>query len=430
MTRTKEPMPTMLREALVIVSTGWLLVSAYSAIPYMLAGTFEAYIDAYFESISGFTTTGATVLTSIETQPHGILLWRSLTQWLGGMGIIMFFVAILPQLGVGATYLVSAEAGPGPEASHLTERIRHSVRVMLWLYVGISVIQCVLLLIVGLPFYDSLIVTFSTMPTGGFSVNTLSIAGYNSPAVEGIVTFFMAAAGVNFGLYYILIWKRSLSSILRNRELHLYIIIMLVASTVITLDLIFNTGYSIISAIRHSIFQTVSVQTTTGFSTADFGIWTPLSQTILLTLMLIGGCAGSTGGGLKVIRVLVIERYINRQLTNAHSPRAIMPLKLGGKPLSERWVMRTLGFVTLYAAILVIFSLLISTTGLDMVTSLSAVIANLSNVGPGLGMVGPAADYTVVAPFGKIILILSMLLGRLEFYPVLAITTTSFWKWR
>jgi len=432
-TRIKNAMPT-LREAMLLVSMAWIIVSLYSAIPYMLAGTFASYTDAYFESISGYTTTGASVLPNIEAEPSSILVWRSLTQWLGGMGIVMFFVAVLPQLGIGAAFMISAEAGPGPEATQLTERIRRSARVVLWLYVGMSVLELIALLIARLTFFDSLIITFSTMPTGGFAARTLSVGHFDSVAVEGIVTFFMAAAGVNFGLYYLLLWKRSLKAFISNRELRLYITIILAASIIIALDLIINRArdYGIADAFRHSIFQTVSIQTTTGFVTTNYDIWPTLSRGILLILMMIGACAGSTGGAIKVVRVLIVERYVRRQITNAHSPRAVIPIKLAGRPVSERWVMRALGFVALYMLSMIIFSLILSAadSGLDLETSFAAVIANLGNIGPGLGAVGPSLNYALISPFGKVLLSISMLLGRLEFWPVLAITTPAFWKWR
>jgi len=430
-TRIKNALPS-LREAMLLVSLAWIIASAYSAIPYMLAGTFDNFIDAYFESMSGFTTTGSSVMTDIEAAPHGILVWRSLTQWLGGMGIVMFFVAVLPQLGIGAAFMVSSEAGPGPEAVQLTERIRRSARVLLIIYVVMSVLELMALLIANLSFFDSLIITFSTMPTGGFCAQNASIAAFDSVAVEGIITFFMAAAGVNFALYYIILWKRSIKSFINNRELRLYVTIILAASIIIALDLIINSSYGVASAFRLSIFQTVSIQTTTGFVTADYDIWPSLSRGILLTLMMIGACAGSTGGAIKVIRVLIVERYIHRQITSAHSPRAVMPIKLAGRPVSERWVMRALGFVALYVLVIILFSLILSAAdpGLDLESSFAAVIANLGNVGPGLSAVGPALNYAAVSPFGKILLSISMLLGRLEFWPVLALTTPAFWKWR
>lgn len=430
-TRIRNTMPN-LREALLLVSLAWVLVSVYSAMPYMLAGTFDNFIDAFFESMSGFTTTGSSVLTNIEAQHNGVLVWRSLTQWLGGMGIVMFFVAILPQLGVGAAFMVSAEAGPGPEAVQLTERIRRSARVLLLIYVGMSAVEVAALLIAGLSLFDSLIVTFSTMPTGGFCARNASIAAFDSVAVDGIVTFFMAAAGVNFALYYIILWKRSIKSFVSNRELRLYITIILAASIIIALDLIINSSYGTASAFRYSIFQTVSIQTTTGFVTANYNDWPSLSRGILLTLMMIGACTGSTGGAIKVIRVLIVERYIHRQITGVHSPRAVMPIKLAGRPVSERWVMRALGFVALYMLVMIVFSLILSAAdpSLDLESSFAAVIANLGNVGPGLGAVGPSLNYALIKPFGKVLLSLSMLLGRLEFWPALALTTPAFWKWR
>ncbi len=429
LTRIKRAVPT-LREAMLIVTLGWVVASLYSAIPYMLAGTFTNFVDAYFESVSGYTATGSSVITNIEAQNHGILMWRGLTQWLGGMGIVLFFVAVLPQLGVSASYLVQAEAGPGPEAPGLTQRIRKSVLTLWWIYLGMTLLEIALLLACGLPLFDSMTVTFGTVATGGYCAKNLSIASYNSVSVEIVVIIFMIAASVNFSLYYILFWKRSWRNFIRNRELRLYAIILVIGCAIITLDLVLNLGYGVGRALRLASFQTASIQSTTGFSTADFDQWSAISKFVLLILMLIGGCSGSTSGAIKLVRVAIIGKYINRQTRVVHSPHIVMPLKFSGEPVNERWTMRVLGFVVLYLVSVLLFTLLMTATGLDIVSSLSGVIATMGTVGPGLNVVGPASNYASLSSIGKVILTFPMILGRLEFFPVLAIFTPAFWKWR
>ena len=417
------------REAIMLVAGAWMLASAFGALPYELAGTFHSYLDAYFEAMSGFTTTGASVLASIESQPHGILLWRNLTQWLGGMGIITLFVALFPILGIGVAYLVEAEM-PGPQTERLTARIRDTVKVLWLLYLGFSALEFISLWLAGMPPFDALIVTFGTMPTGGFCLKSLSIGAYNSPLIEGIVTFFMVIAGVNFGLYYFLLWKRRPGRLFSNPEFRLYIALLIGASVFIALNLIMNMGLSIGDAFRYSSFQTVSIMTTTGFSTIDFNVWPAFAKATLLILMIIGASAGSTGGALKVTRFLVVIKYIYRRILLAFNPRAIIPLKVGGNVVSEKIISRIIGITILYFVILIVGFLIMSALGLDHVTALSSVFATLGNVGPGLGLVRPGANYLFIPPLGKVVLIVCMLAGRLELLTILALLAPSFWKWR
>ena len=417
------------REAIMIVAGGWVLASAFGTLPYVLAGTFPSYLDAYFETMSGFTTTGATVLASIESQPHGILLWRSLTQWLGGMGIITLFVALFPTLGIGAAHLVEAEM-PGPQAERLTARFRDTAKALWLLYLGFSVLEVLLLWLAKMPVFDALAITFSTMPTGGFTPTTLSIGSYNSLFVELIVTFFMIVAGINFGLYYFFLWKRRPGRLFSNSEFRLYITLLIGACLLVVLNLINSAGLSISEAFRYSSFQVVSVMTTTGFVTANFDVWPAFARSALLILMVIGASAGSTGGALKVIRLLVLFKYAYRRILLFFNPRAIIPLKVGGNTLPEGVVAVIIGMGILYFAILIVASLLMSALGLDHVTALSSVAATLGNVGPGLGLVGPTASYLWIPPLGKVILIVCMLVGRLELFTVLVLFTPSFWKWR
>jgi len=417
------------REALVLVASAWILISAFGAMPYMLAGVFTSYVDAYFEAMSGYSTTGATVLTSIETQYHGILLWRNFTQWLGGMGIITLFVALFPLLGVGAANLVEAEV-PGPQTEQVTARIRDTAKVLWYLYVGFSVLEIISLLIAGMPLFDAITVTMGTMPTGGFTPTNLSIAAYQSATIEGIITLFMAIAGVNFVLYYFLFWKRQPRQLLANPEFRLYIAILVGATLLITLNLARGMDLPFGEAFRLSSFQVVSIMTTTGFVTTDFNLWPAFAQAALLILMIIGASAGSTGGALKVTRVLVLAKHAYRRIMLIFSPRAVIPLKVGKNTLPEGVVSRILAMAFLYFAILVVGFLIMSALGLDHVTALSSVAATLGNVGPGLGLVGPVENYAFLPATGKIVLTVCMLAGRLELFTILVLFSPAFWKWR
>jgi len=417
------------REAIMLVAGGWILASAFGTLPYVLVGTFPSYLDAYFETMSGFTTTGATVLASIESQPHGILLWRSLTQWLGGMGIITLFVALFPIFGIGAAHLVEAEL-PGPQAERLTARIRDTAKVIWLLYLGFSMLEFISLYLARMPAFEALTVTLSTMPTGGFAPTSLSIGGYNSLFVEGIIIFFMMVVGVNFGLYYFLLWKRQPGRLFSNSEFQLYIALLIGACLFIALNLTNSMGLSIGEAFRYSSFQVVSIMTTTGFVTANFDAWPAFAKSVLLILMVIGASAGSTGGALKVTRLLVLSKYAYRRILLFFNPRAVIPLKIGGNTLSEGIVSGIIGMSILYFAILIVGFLVMSALGLDHVTALSSVAATLGNVGPGLGLVGPTANYLWIPALGKVVLIICMLVGRLELFTVLVLFTPSFWKWR
>ena len=419
------------REGLALVAGVWILASVFGALPYELAGTFQSYLDACFESMSGFTTTGATVLTSIESQSQSILLWRNFTQWLGGMGIVTFFVALFPMLGIGAAHLFEAEM-PGPQPERFGGRTRDTARALWWLYLGLSAVEIGLLWLVGrIPMFDALNITLGTMPTGGFLHKHLSIGAYNSSLfVTSTVTFFMVVAGTNFALYYHLLWKRQPGPLLSSPEFRFYIAILAGASLLITLDLMRNGGQPLGEALRQATFQAVSIQTTTGFATADFAAWPPLSQSVLLILMIIGASAGSTGGALKVVRVLVLVKHALRQVVLAFSPRSIIPLRLGGNALAESVVSEIVGTSIFYFATLLIGFLAMSAVGLDHITALSSVVTALGNVGPGLGSVGPAENYFFVPSSGKIILMLCMLVGRLEFFTVLVLLSPGFWRWK
>lgn len=425
------------REAIAIVAFGWIFASAFGALPYVLSGALPNFINAYFETMSGFTTTGATVfdpvINAIESQPHGILLWRGFTQWLGGMGIITLFVAIFPILGIGAAHMVEAEV-PGPQAEKLTAHIRDTAKILWFLYLGFTVLEVTLLVIAKLPFFDALTVTFATMPTGGFTPTTDSIGAYNSVFVDVTVIFFMVVAGGNFALYYFSLWKRQFGRLWHNSEFKLYVALLVGASLFIALGLVTKMDFFISDALRYASFQVASIMTTTGFVTANYDTWPEFTKTLLLLLMIVGASAGSTGGAIKVIRLLVLFKYAYRRIVLAFNPRRIIPLKIGGIALSESAVSGIIGMSVLYIAILLIGYLIMSAVGrgmgIDQITSLASVAATLGNVGPGLGLVGPAANYLWIPPLGKIVLTICMLVGRLEIFTVLVLVAPSFWKWR
>ena len=418
------------REALLFVTLGWVLASAFGAIPYQLAGTFTGYLDAYFEAMSGYTTTGATVMDSIESQPMGILLWRNFTQWLGGMGIITLFVAFFPLFGMGAAHLVEAEV-PGPQAEKFTARIRDTVKSLWYLYVSFSAIEFLLLWqLAKIPVFDAMTVTFGTMPTGGFAARSLSIGAYNSAVVEWIVFIFMIIAGVNFGLHYLLLRKRQPGPLFTNPEFKMYVGLLSVASVLVAVNLINAMNMPIEDAFRKGSFQVVSIMTTTGFSTANFATWPSFTQATLLVLMIVGASAGSTGGALKVSRILVLLKYTYRRVVLTFNPQAVIPIKVGNRILPEQVVSGVIGMTILYFGTLIVGFLVMSSLGLSYMNSFSSVVATLGNVGPGLGLVGPMLHYGFIPDGGKVFLILCMLAGRLEILTVFALMAPSFWKWR
>jgi trk system potassium uptake protein TrkH len=415
------------REALLLVTSIWVLAGVFGSLPFKLSGALPSYVDAFFETISGFTTSGASVLVVIESLPHGILFWRDFIQWLGGMGIVVLFVAVFPLIGVGAASLVESEM-PGPESDRLTARIRDTARIMWQLYIGISALEILALFLAGMPIFDAIANTFGTMATGGFSPANASIGAYNNIYVEVIIIVFMMAAGTNFQIYYLVAWKREWSNLFANRELRLYIGIISVASILVALDLIFDMKYSVGLAFRYGIFQVVSIQTTTGFATTDFALWPSFSRLILLLLMVIGASASSTGGGLKVVRVLVLWKYIYSRILFFVSPRSVRPIKVADRALGQNVVSQIVSLSGLYFMTVVTGSLVMAALGLDLESAVASVLATLGNVGPGLASVGPAANYFSIPAIGKVVLSVCMLVGRLELWTAISILTPLFWR--
>ena len=414
------------REGFLIVSAGWILASFFGGLPYMIHGTLPALTDAYFETMSGFTTTGATVITKIEGLPHGILLWRSMTQWLGGMGIIILSVAVLPFLGVGGRQLFKAEL-PGPVKDKLEPRIADTAR-SLWMVYGIlTVIGFIFLLLGGMSVFDAVNHSLCTMATGGFSTKDSSIAWFNSAYIDGVFIVFMLLAGINFTLHYQAL-TGNFRSLFRNSELRFFLGTVLAATLLITVDLRLHLFDELGKTFRYALFQVSSVMTTTGFVTDNFSKWPSFSQIILVILMFIGGSAGSTGGGIKCVRLLLILKDSYRELYRLIHPHAVTQIKLDHMTVPPDVMKSIWGFFALYIGLATLATILISSLGLDMLTSFTSVVATIGNIGPGLGLVHPESTYSGIPAAGKWILSFCMLIGRLEIYTILVLLLPEFWK--
>ncbi len=420
------PKELTVREGFAVVSFGWTIFAVFGALPYLLSGAISSPLDAIFETMSGFTTTGSTILTEIEALPQSLLFWRSLTQWLGGMGIIVLSLAILPMLGVGGMQLFKAEV-PGPTADRLKPRIQDTAKMLWGVYFLLTMVETLLLMFGGMSFFDALCHSFATLATGGFSTQNSSIGAYDSSYIDGVVTLFMVLAGVNFALHFQILRGKA-REFFRSEELRVYLGIILVATVII---MIFNGVGGVYRPfgenLRYSIFQVSSIMTTTGFGTADFELWPVLPQYLLVLLMFIGGCAGSTGGGMKVARILLLFKHAQVQVFRLIHPRAIRLVKLGNRPVDKDVLQSILGFFALFIGVFVVGSLLVAASGMDLVSAGGAVVACLSNIGPGLGSVGPVDNFAHVPGFGKAVLIICMLMGRLELFTVLVLFFPSFW---
>lgn len=416
------------KEGFAVVTFAWLALSAFGALPFVLSGAIPSYTDAFFETMSGYSTTGASILSNIEALPHGVLFWRSLTHWIGGMGIIVLSLAILPFLGVGGMQLFKAEI-PGPTVDKLTPRIAQTAKILWVVYLIISAVQTALLMLGGMDLFDSLCHTFGTMATGGFSTRNASVAAFGGAYIEYVITFFMVVAGANFSLHYHAL-RGNLHVYWRSHEFRFYLALIGGAVLLIAVTSTFRgvgaAGWE--EAFRKTLFQVVSILTTTGFATADYELWSYSAQFVLLALMFIGGCAGSTGGGMKVMRIHVLLKLVSREVTRLIHPRAVVPVRIAGAPVDRDVVANILGFFVLYMLILVTGTFVMSELGMDLPTSIGAVAATLGNVGPGLGLVGPTDNYGFVPDVGKWCLSLLMLMGRLEIYTVIVLLSRATWQ--
>lgn len=424
LTRTKDELRA--RDGFLIVTLGWTLFASIGAVPFYYSGYIPSYTNAFFETMSGFTTTGATILTNIEALPHGLLFWRSFTHWLGGMGIILLSLAILPLLGVGGMQLFKAEV-PGPTPDKLTPRIKHTAELLWGVYVLFTVLEAVLLWLAGMNWFDAFCHTFGTMATGGFSTKNASIAAFNSAWIDYIIIFFMILAGTNFSLHYRALRGKPLIYF-KDREAMFFVSIIIAASLLIGFDVWQKTHHSFALTLRESLFQIVSIITTTGYGTADYEKWAMSSQLILLLLMFIGGSAGSTGGGIKVIRTMILIKYGINEVKRLIHPQAILPVRIGNQVIPKEIVNNVSGFFLFYMGIYVLGVLSMSLMGLDLDTSLGSVAATMNNIGPGLGHVGPTDHYAHIPLPGKWFLSFLMLIGRLELFTVLVLLSPSFWK--
>lgn len=413
------------KEGFVCVSASWILMSLFGALPFVLSGAIPNYADAFFEMVSGFTTTGATILREVESLPRGILLWRSFSHWVGGMGVLVFMLAILPSNNGRAIYLMRAEV-PGPTKGKLVPKLKDTALILYGIYVFLTVIEFVALLITGMPIYDSLVNALATAGTGGFSVKNASIAGYSNPAAEWVIAIFMLLFGVNFNLYYfILIGK--LKSFFKNEELRIYIALFAVSSAIIAI----NTSSlfeNVSDCIRTSVFQVTSIMSTSGFSTVDYNLWPEFSKMIILLLTAVGACAGSTTGGLKLSRVIILIKTVIKEIRHVLRPNSVNAVRIDGEVISDETTRSAANYFALYVGIFICSALLISIDGFDFTTNVTAALTCINNVGPGLSAVGPVGNFADYSVFSKIVLSFTMLFGRLEITPMLILFSPSSWR--
>lgn len=412
------------KEGLVAVALVWIWFSAFGAVPFMLTGEIPSFFDAFFEVSSGFTTTGASILTNVEALSHASLFWRSFTHWVGGMGILVFILAFIPNKGNGTiVHLMKAES-PGPSVSKLVPKIRYTAAILYGIYFGMTLIQIILLLLSRMPLFDTLCIVFGTAGTGGFSIRNDGCAGYTM-LQQGIITTFMILFGVNFTFYFCIL-KKKIKQASCMTEVWLYLAIIAVSIAAITLNI--SGGFpNLFQAFHHAAFQVGSIITTTGFSTVDFNQWPGFSKTILVTLMFIGACAGSTGGGIKVSRILLLLKGVGREISLALHPRSVKRVRMEGRTVETEVIRSVNAYLALYMIIFVTSILIVSLDEKDLVTNFTAVAATLNNIGPGLGLAGPAGNFSGFSNLSKLVLSFDMLAGRLELIPMLMIFVPSVW---
>jgi len=414
------------REGYIVVSLGWLAMTLFGAIPFVVHGSIPNFTDAFFETMSGFTTTGASILNNIEAMPHGLLFWRSLTQWLGGMGFIVLSLAILPILGIGGMQLFVAEV-PGPTKDKIHPRVRETAKRLWGIYVIFTFAEVILLFIGGMDFFDSVCHSLTTMATGGFSTKQSSIAHFNSPFIQYVIVLFMFMAGMNFSLHYYWL-HRKLKPVTQNEEFKFYSFLIIGFTLLITVGMLFNSNSDFELTFRESLFQVVSMITTTGFVTTDYEMWGVFFHVIFFLLLFIGGSAGSTGGGIKVVRHLLLIKNSALELKRLIHPRAVIPVRYNKISVNQDIVFNIMAFLLFYIAIFVFGTLVLAFIGLDFLTSMGAVATSLGNVGPAIATVGPVDNFSHIPDFGKWFLSFLMLMGRLELFTVLIIFSPSFWK--
>ena len=413
------------KEGMVIVASAWVLWSLFGALPFTLSGSIPSYLDAFFETVSGFTTTGSSILTDVEALPQGMLFWRSFTHWIGGMGVLVFVMVLTTLDKRNSMYLMRAEV-PGPEKDKLVPRTMSTARILYGMYLGLTLIEVILLLLGGMNMFDSLIHAFGTAGTGGFSNYAASVGHFDSAYIDGVISIFMILFGINFNLYFFLL-IRDFKPVWKNEELRAYLGIILAAVAVITLN-ISGQYPNPLKAFRYALFQVASIITTTGYATADYNAWPMLSQCILLMLMVIGACASSTGGGIKVSRFLMVLKCIKREIKQMVHPKSISIIRVNDKKVGADVLRSLYVYLMAYAGIVVGSVLLVSIDNLDFGTTFSSVLATLNNIGPGIADVGPVGNFAEFSPLSKIVFCFDMLAGRLEIFPFLMLFTASAWN--
>ena len=412
-------------DGLVIVAAAWILWSVFGALPFYLSREIPSYVDALFETVSGFTTTGSTILTDIEALSYGMNFWRCLTHWIGGMGVLVFVMVVTSLDDKSSMHLMRAEV-PGPEADKLVPKARETAKLLYAMYLALTVAEIIFLLAGGMNLYDSIIHSFSTAGTGGFANHNSSVAYYDSAYIDGVITVFMILFGINFNMYFLLLIK-DVKSVWKNEEVRAYLGIIVAATLVITCNVL-SIYKEPLKAFRYSIFQVASIITTTGFATADFNLWPELSKCILLLIMVIGACAGSTGGGVKVSRFLILWKSILKQVKGMLHPKSVNVVKVNGKKISNETLQGVYAYFSAYVFVFGISVLLVALDNFDFATTISGVLTTLSNVGPGISRVGPIENFQSFSVLSKIVFSMDMLIGRLEIFPFLMICSPSFWR--
>lgn len=422
----KKPRSTNLytREGFVAVALSWVIMSIFGAIPFVLTGDIPFYVDALFETISGFTTTGSSILTDVESISKASLFWRSFSHWIGGMGVFVFIMAILPMMGGSTMNLMKAES-PGPSVSKLVPHVKDTAKILYGIYIAITICEATILRALGMPLFDSLTTTFGTVGTGGFGIRNDSIAGY-SPAIQITITVFMILSGINYTAYFYILTGK-IKELFKIEEVRWYLAIIFGSVAVITWNV--RSLYPTFSeTLRHAFFQVGSIITTTGYATTDFDLWPALSKTLLVTLMFIGACAGSTSGGIKVSRILILLKTIRKELSLIIHPRQVKKIRMDGHPVDHETLRSANVFLVVYFVLLLTSMLLISVDEFDFSTNFTSVVTVLNNIGPGLNLVGPTQNFSIFSPFSKFVLMFDMLAGRLELFPMMILLMPSTWK--
>lgn len=413
------------KEGFVIIASAWILWSIFGALPFYISGSIPSYVDAFFETVSGFTTTGSTILTDIASLPKGMNFWRCLTHWIGGMGVLVFVMVVISLEDKNSMHLMRAEV-PGPEKDKLVPKARESARILYGMYLLLTIVEIILLCLGGMNLYDSIIHSFSTAGTGGFNNRNNSVAYYDSAYIDGVITAFMILFGINFNMYYFLLLKK-VKVVFKNEEVRTYLGIILASTVAITVNIlhIYKTP---LKAFRYAVFQVASVITTTGFATADFNLWPELSKCILLMIMVIGACAGSTGGGMKVSRILILLKSVKQELKRIIHPKSVNIVKVNGKKVGEETLHNAYVYFVAYIAIFIASVLLIAINNFDFATTFSSVLTTINNVGPGISAVGPAENFSAFSNLSKIVFCFDMLVGRLEIIPFLVLFSPDLWR--